>query len=55
TFPLLYCIALDVLPIQALAVPCEHVFSSGKDTETAWQNSLSPNAMEILQILKFAF
>ncbi|KIK75340.1 hypothetical protein PAXRUDRAFT_786381 [Paxillus rubicundulus Ve08.2h10] len=55
TFPLLYCIALDVLPIQASAVPCECVFSSGKDMDTAQWNGLSPNTMEILQILKFAF
>ncbi|KAF8836523.1 hypothetical protein BDN67DRAFT_911023, partial [Paxillus ammoniavirescens] len=46
---------IAVLPTQASAVPCKRVFSSGKDTDTARRNGLSPNTMEILQILKFAF
>ncbi|KAJ3804706.1 hypothetical protein EV368DRAFT_50970, partial [Lentinula lateritia] len=48
-FPLLWKIA------QALAVPCEHVFSSSKETDTLRRNSLSPIKMEVLQILKYIF
>ncbi|KIK77200.1 hypothetical protein PAXRUDRAFT_111667, partial [Paxillus rubicundulus Ve08.2h10] len=54
-FPILYCIVLDVLPAQASAVPCEWVFSSRKDTDTEQCSNLSPNMMEILQILKYQF
>ncbi|KIK79321.1 hypothetical protein PAXRUDRAFT_161578, partial [Paxillus rubicundulus Ve08.2h10] len=54
-FPLLYHIALDMLPAQASAVPCEQVFSSGKDTDTEQCSNLSPDMMEILQILKYQF
>jgi hypothetical protein len=49
-FPL----AMDVLPIQDSAVPCERVFSSGALTDTARRNKLSPELMEALQMLKFA-
>jgi hypothetical protein len=44
---------MDVLPIQGSAVPCERVFSSGKETTTAQRNHISPKLMEALQILKF--
>ncbi|KAJ3832357.1 hypothetical protein F5878DRAFT_520679, partial [Lentinula raphanica] len=44
--------ALDVLPVQASAVPCEHAFSSSKETDTARRSRLSPVLMEVLQILK---
>ncbi|KIJ64243.1 hypothetical protein HYDPIDRAFT_85284, partial [Hydnomerulius pinastri MD-312] len=40
---------------QASAVPCEPFFSSGKETDTARPNNLSPETMEMLQILKFLF
>ncbi|EKM58995.1 uncharacterized protein PHACADRAFT_86130, partial [Phanerochaete carnosa HHB-10118-sp] len=33
-FPTIYAIAMDIPPIQASAVPCERVFSSGKITVT---------------------
>ncbi|KII82962.1 hypothetical protein PLICRDRAFT_120018 [Plicaturopsis crispa FD-325 SS-3] len=52
-FPLLYRVALDVMPVQASAVPCERVFSSSKATDTDQRNSLSPVMMEMLQILKY--
>ncbi|PBK86058.1 hypothetical protein ARMGADRAFT_1128140 [Armillaria gallica] len=44
---------MDVLPIQGTSVPCEHVFSSSKETDTACRNHLTPEMMEVLQILKF--
>ena len=31
-YPLLFQMALDVLPVQASAVPCEHIFSSSKQS-----------------------
>ncbi|KAF8832956.1 hypothetical protein BDN67DRAFT_860431, partial [Paxillus ammoniavirescens] len=34
---------------------CEHVFSSGKETDTDRRNSLSPEMMEMLQMLKYMF
>ena len=45
---------MDILPIQASAVPCERVFSSGKETMTARRSRISHTMMEALQILKFA-
>lgn len=54
-YPLLYRIALDVLPVQASAVPCERVFSSSKETDTNRRANLSPEKMEQLQILKYGF
>jgi hypothetical protein len=52
-FPTVYANALDYLPIQASAVPCEWVFSSSSKTDTQKQNCLSPMLMEALQIIKF--
>lgn len=46
--------AMDVIPIQASAVPCERVFSSAKETTTARRNRISPKLMEALQMLKFS-
>ncbi|KAJ7468181.1 hypothetical protein FB451DRAFT_1039850, partial [Mycena latifolia] len=51
----LYRTALDVLPVQASAMPCERVFSSSKETDTLRRSSLSPVTMEILKLLKFMF
>jgi hypothetical protein len=45
---------MDILPIQGSAVPCERVFSSGKETTTARRNRIGPELMEALQMLKFA-
>jgi len=45
---------MDILPIQASSVPCERVFSSSKETITARRNSLSPQLIEALQLLKFS-
>ena len=44
---------MDYLPIQASAVPCERLFSSGKETTTARRNRLTAELMEALQLLKF--
>ena len=46
--------AMDILPVQATLVPCERIFSSAKDTDTAKQNRISPVLMEALQLLKFS-
>ncbi|KIJ21094.1 hypothetical protein PAXINDRAFT_56100, partial [Paxillus involutus ATCC 200175] len=53
TFPTLFCITMDYLPIQASLVPCEHVFSSSGETNTKCCNHISPILMEALQMLKF--
>ena len=53
-FPMLFSIAMDYLPIQAMSVPCEHVFSSAKDTDTTKWNQISLVLMEALQMLKYS-
>ena len=45
---------MDYLPIQATSVPCERIFSSAKETDTAKRNKMSPVLMEALQLLKFS-
>ena len=45
---------MDIVPIQASAVPCERVFSSAKETVTARRNRVSAELMEALQMLKFS-
>ena len=47
--------AMDYLPIQASAVPCERIFSSSAETDTKRRNRISPLLMEALQMLKFYF
>jgi len=46
---------MDYLPIQASAVPCEHIFSSAGETDTKKRNRIKPALMEALQILKFIY
>jgi len=53
-FPTLFAIALDYLPIQASAVPCEHVFLSAKETDTLKWNQIHPMLVKVLQTLKFS-
>lgn len=52
-YPTIFRIAMDYLPIQASAVPCERVFSSSAETDTKRRNRISPVLMEALQMLKF--
>jgi hAT family C-terminal dimerisation region len=52
-FPTLFVMAMDYLPIQASAVPCERIFSSSAETNTKKRNRISPLLMEALQMLKF--
>jgi hAT family C-terminal dimerisation region len=55
TFPTLFKIALDYLPVQASSVPCERAFSSSAETDTNKRNRIAHDFMESLQILKFGF
>jgi len=52
-YPTIFRIAMDYLPIQASAVPCERVFSSSAETDTKKRNRISSHLMEALQMLKF--
>ena len=45
---------MDVLAIQGSAVPCERVFSSGKETMSARRSQIKCDLMEALQMLKFS-
>ena len=53
-FPNLFRLAMDILPAQASSVPCERLFSSGKETHTPRRNRIQPKLMEALQALKFS-
>ncbi|CAE6436518.1 unnamed protein product [Rhizoctonia solani] len=53
-FPLLYQIAMNVLPVQASSVSSERAFSSSKMTCTRERNNISADHMEYLQVLKHA-
>ncbi|KIJ10079.1 hypothetical protein PAXINDRAFT_86563, partial [Paxillus involutus ATCC 200175] len=55
SYPTIFAIALDHLPIQASAVPCEQIFSSSAETDTKKRNRISPTLMEALQMLKYDF
>jgi len=48
-------VAMDVLPAQASAVPCERVFSSSKETCTLRRNRVSRVLLEALQVLKHSY
>jgi hypothetical protein len=45
---------MDIIPIQASSVPCERVFSSGKETMAPWRRHISPKLMESLQMMKYS-
>jgi len=53
-YPNLFSLAMDILPVQGSAVPCERVFSSSKETMTPRRNQIRPKLMEALQLLKFS-
>ncbi len=53
TFPTLFAIAMDYIPVQASSVPCERVFSSSAETDTKKRNCINSMLMEALQTLKF--
>lgn len=53
TYPTLFAIAMDYLPVQASAVPCERVFSSSAETDTKKRNRICETLMEALQMLKY--
>ncbi|KAG8696610.1 hypothetical protein FRC08_007037 [Ceratobasidium sp. 394] len=53
-FPLLYRIAMDVLPAQASSVSSERAFSSSKLACTRERSLILPENLERLQVLKHA-
>lgn len=54
-YPILFRLAMDVLPVQASSVPSERVFSSSSETDTVRRSRMSPALIEILQIMKYSF
>ncbi|EDQ99055.1 uncharacterized protein LACBIDRAFT_317685 [Laccaria bicolor S238N-H82] len=54
-YPLMWKVALDVLPAQASAVPCERIFSSSKETDSLRRTNMSSWKIEELQVLKFGY
>ena len=54
-FPLMFKVALDILPVQASSVSCERIFSSSKETCALRRNLLSPALLEVLQVLKHIY
>lgn len=53
-YPRIFRLAMDIIPIQASSVPCERVFSSGKETMAPRRRRISPKLMEYLQMLKYS-
>ncbi|KAF7770801.1 hypothetical protein Agabi119p4_6775 [Agaricus bisporus var. burnettii] len=54
-YPTLARIALDVLPIQASAVPCERLFSASKQVATDRRSRLGSDRFEELLVMKSAW
>ncbi|KAF5354761.1 hypothetical protein D9756_005504 [Leucocoprinus leucothites] len=54
-YPTIFCLALDILSIQASSVSCERLFSIAKETMTLHCNRIGPDLMEALQMLKYAY
>lgn len=55
SYPLLFHVAMDILPAQASSMPCKQIFSSSKHTCTDSQNCLQLEIVEALQLLKFTY
>ena len=53
-YPMIFALAMDILPIQGSSVPCEWVFSSTKETLTDHQSRVQPELREGLQMLKYS-
>jgi hAT family C-terminal dimerisation region len=53
-YPRIFRLAMDIIPIQASSVPCERVFSSGKETMAPRRRRISAKLMEALQMLKYS-
>ncbi|QRV91329.1 hAT family dimerization protein [Ceratobasidium sp. AG-Ba] len=51
-FPLLYQVAMDILPVQASSVSSERAFSSSKMTCTRERSTISAEHLEHLQVIK---
>jgi hypothetical protein len=47
-YPRIFKLAMDIIPIQASSVPCERVFSSGKETMAPRRRRISAKLMEAL-------
>ncbi|KAG6813472.1 hypothetical protein H0H87_009119 [Tephrocybe sp. NHM501043] len=54
-YPMLGCMALDVIPCHTSSVPCEHLFSASKQTADDCHACLCATTFEQLQIMKFAW
>ena len=54
-YPLLAHITLNVLAIPASSVPCEHLFSVGKQTADHCHTRLGTEKFEQLQVMKFSW
>ena len=52
-YPILYKVALDIIPVQASAVLSEPVFSSNTQTDTDQRSNTNGSLTEVLQILKY--
>ena len=53
-YPLLYKVALDILPVPASSVASERVFSSSKETDTLRRTGLGGTMMEVLQVVQYS-
>ncbi|KAK7685868.1 hypothetical protein QCA50_011215 [Cerrena zonata] len=54
TYPNIYAIALDCLPMQPVAVSCERIFSRSEHTDALRDGRMSFRTFETLQRLKFS-
>jgi hypothetical protein len=51
----MFSVALDILPVQASAVPCERAFSSSKETCVLRRSLLSTGMLEVIKVLKHLY